>query len=65
MSPTAEPETHGHHDSGSTKPDARVDWQPCQLIRIVIIGFGPFGDDLWCLIEDVGRQDHDGVQLVE
>ena len=63
MSPTPEPEPHSHHDRGSTKPDARVDRQPCQLVRVIVVGFGPFRDDFWCLIEDVGRQDHDGVEV--
>jgi hypothetical protein len=65
MSPTPEPEPHGNHDSSSAEPDARVDRQPCQLIRVVVVGFGPFGDDFWCLVEDVRGQDHDGVKLVE
>jgi hypothetical protein len=65
MSPTPEPEPHSHHDSRSTEPDTRVDRQPCQLVGIVVVGFGPFGDDFWCLVKDVGGQDHDGVEFVE
>jgi len=65
MTSTAEPEPHSYHDGGSTEPNARIDWQPCQLIRIVVVRFGPFGNDFRCLVEDVGRQNHDGVKLVE
>lgn len=65
MTSTTKPEPHGDHDGGSAKPDARIYREPCQLVRIVVVGFGPFGDDFWRLVEDVGRQDHDGVEFVE
>jgi len=63
MTSTTKPEPHGDHDGGSAKPDARIYREPCQLVRIVVVGFWPFGDDIRCLIEDIGRQDHDAVKL--
>jgi len=54
MAPTPQPEPHGHHGRGNPEPNARVYRQPRQLVRIVVVGFGPFGNDLWCLIENVG-----------
>ena len=59
VSSKAKPESHSHHHSSSAKPYATVDWQPSQLIRVDIVGFWPFGDDLRRLVEDVGRQYHD------